>query len=1167
MILSGVNFPTKLVEAAEQGNFVIFAGAGVSMGEPANLPSFWKLAEDIAQGFGHQPKEPLDQFLGSLSPNESVIQNATVNALQSIESQPKELHSHLLNMFASSESVRVVTTNFDPLFTEASNDIWPNMPEIYTAPALPLGYDFEGIVHIHGANTHPRSIVITDRGFGQAYLTDGWASRFLMQMFETYTVLFVGYSHDDMVMSYLARALPDKAKGKRFALVGSKTINQESKWQSLGIEPVYFPQEQEHNYDVLSSSTKALSEFLRRRPSDWQEHIGRIAEQDGPLDLEDEHAIQHALNDVAKVRYFTSKAKSEKWAFWLHDQGAFKSLFDNGNLDEVTELLERWLLNTFVIEKHDVLFKLIAKEHNRLSRYFWFDLVRKVSQSDLVAQQVHWIDLLLHLCPQLPDVFGLQFLAEAAEKASMKQHALRVFFKMAEGQMRLKQQKTYMDLELLPEWRAEVEITSPEWNLNEVWQKVVTPHLPVLFKSVLQRAESLLTDRVESAGVWMAKESANKINSWSRSAIEPHEQDHYPEAFDVVIDAMRDAIEAAIEQEPSWGVRWCNEQLASEITLLRRTAIHGIRLNRYVSAATKLRLILDHDIHDAGIRHEIFELLRTLYPSLASTERQKLLFVVLSYQGWKPDMEPERLAFEHWQWLYVLHRADESCSLLICEMDKLKSKFPELREREYPDLHTWSSEVTSLTSRWNATELLAKDGDAWFEEIEQFEPEHSSDYDRSSLCWAVGEAATEQLDWALKFSEYLARTQNWQSELWSGLLGAFEAWPEDDAVAERAMAVLTLPSVYQQHPRSVVKALKGRQKREESESVSASENDSRSNAIVETLWLEFKLSKQPIDGDVDWVTLAINTLEGDIARYWISALDIAIKADNQDLINQCLSQIKLLADKNNHKTVFTVPLLCQQLNFLYYADAQWVVDELLPMLSVSSERVQQAWDGFLYTGAVSATVFGSLKYYFEEMRDHFETNLQSKAERFIEHYVAAAFFQVAQPEQEWLPKLITSISAERRVYLARQLCSFLARQEPNARQQTWNGWFQQYWLNRINARPIPLDAKEAAAMLSVLDDVPELFEAAVEIAVQMPPPDLEHSHLVYALKKKEWIADHSNALAKLVVYLISDHQTSSALYGLKDLVAKIRTDEVESGVLVLLSQALIRAGLSELVPS
>ncbi|MEZ9874672.1 DUF4020 domain-containing protein [Vibrio breoganii] len=1139
------------------------------MGEPSNLPSFWKLAEDIARGFGPEPKEPLDQFLGSLSTDESVIQNATVNTLQSIDSRPKDLHNHLLNMFASSESVRVVTTNFDPLFTEASNEIWPNSPDIYTAPALPLGYDFEGIVHIHGANTHPRSIVITDRGFGQAYLTDGWASRFLMQMFENYTVLFVGYSHDDMVMSYLARALPDKAKGKRFALVGSKTINQESKWQSLGIQPVYFPQEQEHNYDSLSSSTKALSQFLRRRPSDWQEHIGRIAEQDGPLDLEDEHAIQHALNDVAKVRYFTSKAKSEKWAFWLHAQDAFKSLFDSGNVNEITNILERWLLNNFVIEKHEVLFKLIAKERNRLSHYFWFDLVREVSQSDFVAKQAHWIDLLLHLSPQRPDVHGLQFLAEAAEEAGMKQHALRVFFKMAEGQMRLKLQKNYMEPELLPEWRAEVEITSPEWNLNEVWQKAVSPHLPVLFRSVLKRAESLLTDRVESAGVWMAKESANKIDNWSRSAIEPHEQDRYPEALDVIIDAMRDAIEVAIEQAPSWVVGWCNEHLASEITLLRRIAIHGIRLNRYISAATKLRLILEHDIHDAGIRHETFELLRAVYQNLTSSERQRLLFAVLSYQGRKPDMEPEHLASAHWQWLYVLHRADESCSLLNYEMDKLKSKFPGLLEWEYPDLHTWSREGSTLISRWNATELLTRDDEAWFEEIEQFKPKHFSGYDRSLLCWELGVAATEQLDWALKFSDYLARTQNWQSDLWPGLLGAFETWPEDDAVVTRAMAVLALPSVYQQYPSSVVKALKGRLKREARES--AFENLSRANAIVETLWLGHKFSKHPIDGDGDgdgdWVSLASSTLEGDIAKYWISALDFSVKSDNQDLINQCFSQIKQLVDTNNPKTVFTVPLLSRQLNFLYYVDSQWVVDDLLPMLSVNSERVHQAWGGFLYTGGVSTTVFGSLKYYFEEMRDHFETHLQSKAERFIEHYVAAAFFHVAQPEQEWLPKLISSTSIERRVDLARQLCSFLAQQEPSARQQTWDVWFQQYWQNRIDARPIPLDAREAAVMLNVLDDVPESFDSAVELTVQMPSPDLGHSHLVYALTKKEWVADYSNALARLVAYIIGSQQTNSALYGLKELVAKIRTDEVDSDILNLLSQALIEAGLSELVPS
>src|SRR5690554_7670999 len=41
-------------------------------------------------------------------------------------------------------------------------------------------------------------LVITDREFGRAYLTEGWARRFLVALFRKYVVLFVGYSHDDL---------------------------------------------------------------------------------------------------------------------------------------------------------------------------------------------------------------------------------------------------------------------------------------------------------------------------------------------------------------------------------------------------------------------------------------------------------------------------------------------------------------------------------------------------------------------------------------------------------------------------------------------------------------------------------------------------------------------------------------------------------------------------------------------------------------------------------------------------------------------------------------------------------------------------------------------------------------------------------------------------------
>lgn len=44
------DLPESLIEAQEAGTLVVFAGAGVSMGSPSNLPSFSQLAKKIAAG-------------------------------------------------------------------------------------------------------------------------------------------------------------------------------------------------------------------------------------------------------------------------------------------------------------------------------------------------------------------------------------------------------------------------------------------------------------------------------------------------------------------------------------------------------------------------------------------------------------------------------------------------------------------------------------------------------------------------------------------------------------------------------------------------------------------------------------------------------------------------------------------------------------------------------------------------------------------------------------------------------------------------------------------------------------------------------------------------------------------------------------------------------------
>ena len=69
MRISDIDFPDPLLKAIRDSRLVVFAGAGVSMGDPAYLPDFEGLAKRIALGTGidKRPDEQPDRFLGRLN--------------------------------------------------------------------------------------------------------------------------------------------------------------------------------------------------------------------------------------------------------------------------------------------------------------------------------------------------------------------------------------------------------------------------------------------------------------------------------------------------------------------------------------------------------------------------------------------------------------------------------------------------------------------------------------------------------------------------------------------------------------------------------------------------------------------------------------------------------------------------------------------------------------------------------------------------------------------------------------------------------------------------------------------------------------------------------------------------------------------------------------------
>ena len=207
MLFGPIDIPDEILDAQANGTLVIFAGAGISRDAPTNLPDFPELARQIGEGsslpLDPDSEEPLDQYLGKLERDGVDVHTQARRILTEGSPKPNKYHLLIPNLFSDATRLRIVSTNQDILPLDGLKEQWDDVI-IYEAPALPLGNDFIGLVFLHGSiRKEPRRMVLTDADFSRAYLTEGWARRFLLKLFENNTVLFIGYSHDDTVIRYL----------------------------------------------------------------------------------------------------------------------------------------------------------------------------------------------------------------------------------------------------------------------------------------------------------------------------------------------------------------------------------------------------------------------------------------------------------------------------------------------------------------------------------------------------------------------------------------------------------------------------------------------------------------------------------------------------------------------------------------------------------------------------------------------------------------------------------------------------------------------------------------------------------------------------------------------------------------------------------------------------
>jgi len=311
LIADGPWLPDELLTARDAGQVIFFCGAGVSQAQ-ARLPNFPNLAGRVLTSLGSGSDSPArrlfeasrkfekdtgltgivatDRVFGLLERefDPAEVREAVAEALRPPVGYGLDAHRTMLDLARDRAGVaRLVTTNFDLLFEECDPSLGSFSPPHLPDPRREK--DFRGIIHIHG-RVDPcyrfacdDEFVLSSADFGHAYLSDGWATRYIQRLLSRYKIVFVGYSADDPPVQYLLEALDrgNERPNKLYAFQAGDVVQAAAQWVHKGVSPI--PYESADGHAALWRTLGAWAERARDVNA-WHRAVGQLA-ANGPAGL------------------------------------------------------------------------------------------------------------------------------------------------------------------------------------------------------------------------------------------------------------------------------------------------------------------------------------------------------------------------------------------------------------------------------------------------------------------------------------------------------------------------------------------------------------------------------------------------------------------------------------------------------------------------------------------------------------------------------------------------------------------------------------------------------------------------------------------------------------------------------------------------------------------
>ncbi len=706
LIADGPSIPTRLLNELDNGDVVFFCGAGISAGKPSNLPTFKGLVENLIENNNINidlDGNELDRVLGLLE-RELVTNVVRQDVIQQLSKPPKNknlpLHKALIelsriNPANKEEGLRLVTTNFDRRFIEAGLE----EEFVDSAPKLPIpdSNRWRSLVHLHGiiSNTEyekGENLVLTSADFGRAYLTEGWAARFITELFRKYTVVFVGYSLNDPVLRYMIDAIATERSRntqfkEAFAFTGIDLRKKErfsigEEWHTKGVVPIIYSSRNKH--DLLE---KTLTKWAR---------IGR-----DPFSR-----INIVLDGIKKMPTGKDDPIVERVVWALNDETAAEAL---ANADPITDeqdyvKLEEW----FNLISNSNLFSCPSKEIRIVSGFHWESnishldstrrhLVRWLTKHLHVPQLLNWV---LknggHLHPEFRNLINIKLanspsidpklelmwsvLVNNQQKDQYKLQWIAEQYENVDNNINL---RTVIEDEVIREIAPYLIVKrgiSPDKKFQQLMSNKQPNELPLIdfcghfdlvtvddncwhlldiilsSSSFLSRHAEILTEYLETAHVLSEIAEIEVRHTYSfRKSIAEHEQDEFSRKWKYLINLVRDSYLAINEKDKLRAENLLQRWINSPWQLFHRLALHAITTDPNSDIQIAMHIILGNNhqgLWDWNLRRELLRFLKLSGNRLSSEMKQEIEEAILEKQ---PEVNDESDWINHEKHLR-LHR-------------------------------------------------------------------------------------------------------------------------------------------------------------------------------------------------------------------------------------------------------------------------------------------------------------------------------------------------------------------------------------------------------------------------------------------------------------------------------------------------------------------------------